>query len=138
LLRKDYIVRQLEEFGKVMAVILGYKNQNDWERFEKEIEEAARKFSAFEIKQAEELSPGDFEKNVVEITSLLPDQKRILAELLFEKMLFYAEQKNEKQFSDLRKKCLSLYRYLLANCTENEFDLGVHYRIKMLEGMAGE
>ena len=29
MLRKDFIIRQIEEFGKVLALIIGYKKQNE-------------------------------------------------------------------------------------------------------------
>ena len=56
MLKKDLILRQLEEFGKVMAVILSFKKVKDWDNFEKEIREAALKFTTFEIDNVESLT----------------------------------------------------------------------------------
>jgi len=30
MLKKDYLIRQLEEFGKVLAVLMNLKKENDW------------------------------------------------------------------------------------------------------------
>lgn len=131
-LRKDYIQRQFEEFGKVLAVILVYKRESDWDKFEKEINEATKKFTALEIGYVETLSNEAFEKEVLLSPTLMQDQKKILATLLFEKMSFYMEKSDEKNYLALKNKCLELYTHLKENFTENEFDLDVHYKLDFL------
>ncbi len=133
MLRKDLIVRQLEEFGKVMAVILGFKKLNDWDKFEKEIEAATEKFTNLEIKTIENLSNTDFEKEVLNHPTLLLDQKKILADLLFEKLNFYAQNNNEEKYKSLKTKCLALYEHIQNNHTENEFDMNVYYKLAILK-----
>jgi len=133
MLRKDYIMRQFEEFGKVMAVILGFKKQNEWEKFEKEISDAAKKFTSFDIDYVENLSFEDFEREISAAPSLLPDQQKILADLLYEKMWYYKEQNDDEKFSDLKMKCLSLYKKFSENLTQNEFNLDVHYKLGVLK-----
>lgn len=133
MLRKDLIVIQLEEFGKVMAVILGFKKQNDWDKFEKEIEAATEKFTNLEIKTIENLSNTDFEKEVLNHPTLLLDQKKILADLLFEKLNFYAQNNNEEKYKSLKTKCLALYEHIQNNHTENEFDMNVYYKLAILK-----
>jgi hypothetical protein len=133
MLRKDLIVRQLEEFGKVMAVILGFKKQNDWDKFEKEIEAATEKFTNLEIKTIESLTITDFEKEVLNHPTLLLDQKKILADLLFEKLNFYAQNNNEEKYQSLKTKCLALYEHIQNNHTENEFDMNVYYKLAILK-----
>jgi hypothetical protein len=133
MLRKDLLVRQLEEFGKVMAVILGFKKQNDWDKFEKEIQEASIKFTGLEIKNIENLTVTDFEKEVLNHPTLLLDQKKILADLLFEKLNFYAQNNNEEKYQSLKTKCLALYEHIQNNHTENEFDMNVYYKLEILK-----
>lgn len=133
MLRKDLLVRQLEEFGKVMAVILGFKKQNDWDKFEKEIQEASIKFTGLEIKNVENLTVTDFEKEVLNHPTLLLDQKKILADLLFEKLNFYAQNNNEEKYQSLKTKCLALYEHIQNNHTENEFDMNVYYKLEILK-----
>lgn len=133
MLRKDLLVRQLEEFGKVMAVILGFKKQNDWDKFEKEIQEAAIKFTGLEIKNVENLTETTFEKEVLNHPTLLLDQKKILADLLFEKVNFYAQNYEEEKYQSLKTKCLALYQHIQKNHTENEFDMNVYYKLAILK-----
>jgi hypothetical protein len=130
--RKDYMVRQLEEFGKVMAVILGFKRDRDWEKFEKEIELAAKKFSGKEIGELEAMSAADFEALITSNNEMTEEQVKMLGELLFEKMLYYKETGNEK-FDDLKNKCTFLYNYYLSNLTQNQLDLGAHYKYELLK-----
>jgi hypothetical protein len=132
MLRKDFIVRQFEEFGKVMAVILGFKKRSDWEKFQEEIYNAGLKFTSLDVNEAENLAIGEFENKIILHPTLLPEQKRMLADLLYEKMFFYVDSGDEEKVEDLRIKCLALYKNYSENLTENEFDMGVHYRIGQL------
>jgi hypothetical protein len=133
MLRKDYIQRQFEEFGKVMAVILGLKREKDWDTFEKEIALATQKFTSLEMQQVEAMDSKSFEEAVLNREDLEQDKKKILAELLFEKMSYYLERDDKAHYASIKEKCLQLYRHLRDNFTENEFDLNTHYRIAFLE-----
>lgn len=135
MLRKDYILRQFEEFGKVLALILGYKNNRDWEKFEREIAEAARKFTSLEISHTEHLTDQEFETEIVLSQSLTQEQKTILATLLFEKMNYYVIHNDRENYLKLKKRCLNLYQHIRDNFTENEFNLDVHYKIEFLGKM---
>ena len=77
MLKKDLLVRQLEEFGKVMAIILGAKKQKDWDKFEKKIYDATIKFTNLEINTVENLDDIDFEKQILNHPTLNQDQKKI-------------------------------------------------------------
>jgi hypothetical protein len=133
MLRKDFIERQFEEFGKVLALILGYKKNNSWEEFEQEIARAAKKFTSFEMEHVENLNGDVFDAEIIGDKSLLYDQRKILANLLFEKMNYYLEKGNDEKFRNLKGKCFKLYRFLETNHTQNEFDLDVHYKLEMLK-----
>ncbi|MEI8137806.1 MAG: hypothetical protein WCH21_10825 [Bacteroidota bacterium] len=133
MLRKDLLVRQLEEFGKVMAIILGTKKQNDWESFEREIHDASIKFTHLEINTVENLDGIDFEKQILNSPTLIQDQKKILADLLFEKLNFYAEKNEGEKYIDRKAKCLKLYQHIQDNHTDNEFDMNVYYKLAILK-----
>jgi len=133
MLRKDLLVRQLEEFGKVMAVILGLKKQHDWDKFEKEIQDASVKFTNIDIKSVELLTETDFEKEILNHPTLLLDQKKILADLLFEKLNFFAQNNEEEKYQNLKRNCLGLYQHIQNNHTENEFDMNVYYKLEILK-----
>ena len=133
MLKKDLILRQLEEFGKVMAVILSFKKTKDWDNFEKEIREAALKFTLLEIDHIESLTETNFEKEILNHSSLKQEQLKILADLLFERLNFYAEKNEETNYNLVKTKCISLYTHLQNNLTENEFDMNVYYKLEILK-----
>jgi hypothetical protein len=133
MLRKDLLVRQFEEFGKVMAVILGFKKQNDLEKFEKEIADATKKFTPFELTAVEFISPDSFEKEILEYPGMKPEQFRMLADLLFEKIKYYLEQEKEEVVPGLKTKCILLYKKYTENFTHNEFNMDVHYKMDFLQ-----
>ena len=136
--KKDFIVRQLEEFGKVMAVILSFKKENDWDKFEKEIAEAAQKFTQLDVRRIESLDPPTFDHEILHHPDLILDQKKILADLLFEKMNFHLEKNDHMAYQHVRANCLALYTHIRANFTENEFDLNVYYKLEYLIQVSDE
>ena len=133
MLRKDFIIRQIEEFGKVLALIIGYKKQNEWTKFEEEIKNAIQKFSSLEMNEIENLNIDFFVSEIVNREGLSLDQKKIIANLMYEKLYFYLFKNENESYSQLKAKCLLLYLHLNENCTTNEFDLDVHYKLSMLQ-----
>ena len=129
--KKDYLQRQFEEFGKVLATLLSFKRNGDWEKFEEEIALATQKFTTLELTLLEALNEVDFKVKTFS-TALSYDQKKILANLLFEKMNSYLERNQTEKFIDLKAKCLALYTHLTSELTHNEFDLEAHYRLEFL------
>lgn len=132
MLKKDFLVRQLEEFGKVMAVILGFKKQQDWDSFEKEMRAATLKFTTLELDAVEKLSEQEFDSQILKHPTLIQDQLKILADLLFERMNFYAFKNDEDNYKSLRSKCISLYTHIQNNFSDNEFDMNIYYKLEIL------
>lgn len=133
MLRKDFIIRQIEEFGKVLALIIGYKKQNEWTKFEEEIKNAIQKFSSLEMNEIENLNIDFFVSEIINREGLSLDQKKIIANLMYEKLYFYLFKNENENYSQLKAKCLLLYLHLNENCTTNEFDLDIHYKLSMLQ-----
>ena len=133
MLRKDFIIRQIEEFGKVLALIIGFKKQNEWTKFEEEIKNAIQKFTSLEMNEIENLNIDFFVSEIVNREGLSLDQKKIIANLMYEKLYFYLFKNENENYSQLKAKCLLLYLHLNENCTTNEFDLDVHYKLSMLQ-----
>ena len=133
MLRKDFIIRQIEEFGKVLALIIGFKKQNEWTKFEEEIKNAIQKFTSLEMNEIENLNIDFFVSEIVNREGLSLDQKKIIANLMYEKLYFYLFKNENENYSQLKAKCLLLYLHLNENFTTNEFDLDVHYKLSMLQ-----
>jgi len=133
MLRKDFIIRQIEEFGKVLALIIGFKKQNEWAKFEEEIKNAIQKFTSLEMNEIENLNIDFFVSEIINREGLSLDQKKIIANLMYEKLYFYLFKNENENYSQLKAKCLLLYLHLNENFTTNEFDLDVHYKLSMLQ-----
>lgn len=131
--KKDLIQRQFEEFGLVLARILGFKRERDWAKFEEELAMALREFSEQEVNLLEEKTPSEFESNIILNTTLSFDKKKIIARLLFEKMLSYEERGNNENYNMLKQKCLLLYSHLREELTHQQFDLEIHYHLESLK-----
>ncbi|WP_317897406.1 hypothetical protein [Aurantibacillus circumpalustris] len=138
MLRKDYIQRQFEEFGKALALLLNLKLNKNWEVFEKEMAEAFKKFTSFELDKIEGLSEEAFNHEITGTPTLLYDQKKILANLLFEKMNVYQERNETEKYLATKTKCQIIYQNLSEDLTQNEYDLEVHYRVEFLRNLNTE
>lgn len=132
MLRKDYIMRQFEEFGIVIGVILGLKRNKEWEKFELEIDKAVKQFTSLELSELRELNLSEFETLIHSSTQLKPDQLKALADLLFEQSFAEQEKNNNKQAVDLLEKSLFLYTIYKNELTSNQFNLETHYRIELI------
>jgi hypothetical protein len=133
MLRKDLILRQFEEFGKVFALILSFKKNQDWDNFEKEAREAMRTFTQLDISVVEQLPPEKFMNEIVEPPTLSFEKKKIVAQLLFEKMDYYGTACQYDKYTELKNKCIAIYQHLAGNLTENEYDMDVHYKLEFLK-----
>lgn len=132
--RKDYLQRQFEEFGKVLAVILGYKGKGDWDKFEQSLNEAAEKLTDLHLPSVEAAG-------MEETMTMLSDnrytasQLKILGTLLFEKLNYYSVTGQEKEFGLCGQKALLIYRHLQQNQTGAEFDLDILYKLNALASL---
>jgi hypothetical protein len=131
MIRKDYLLRQFEEFGKVMAVILGFKKETDWEKFEKEIETAVKYFTSFELNDLIEKDQRSFENIITDSTHLKPEQIKILADLLYERS--FSELMADSDMRKLLAKTNFLYNLFSGQLTANEFNIEVRYRMDLIQ-----
>lgn len=130
--RKDYLQRRLEEFGKVLAQLLLLKKHQNWEEFEKQTQAALENFTSLQLPEIEATDLATFRNTILNSEHLSYQQKKIIAQLLYEKMMYYQELGLEDPFRSLREKCKALYNWLSEDQTENEFDLDVYYKLKEL------
>jgi hypothetical protein len=133
MLRKDYIVRQFEELGKVLAVLAGLKLNKDWHKFEEEISKAVMRYTTVELKIVEESQVQEFEKDIVQSNALNIEQKKMLARLLFEKLSVLLENDSRSDKTEqLKIKCERLYTFISQQLTQSEFDLDAYYKLQFL------
>lgn len=130
--KKDYLQRQFESFGKVIAALFGLRKEKNYADYEKEYVAIFLKFTSLSPEKIEKLDLGQFVSELEGMNQYSQDQFKMLADLLYEKLNFYIETAADKQAENLQKKCLYLYEFLQNNHTENEFNLEIHYRLNLL------
>jgi hypothetical protein len=129
MIKKDYLVKQFEEFGKVLARILNFRNTKDTGPMEMEIRAAVQKYTALEIEHVEGLNTEELGTLMM---SLGDQQLKMLADLLFEKMHFYLMREDDENYLLLKFKCMQMYDLLKARAV-NAFDMDVYYKLQYLQ-----
>ncbi|MBI3519280.1 MAG: hypothetical protein HY062_07975 [Bacteroidetes bacterium] len=135
MLKRDYLVKQFEEFGKVMAVLLGLKRDSKFSEFSDLINESVKKYTATEINYVESIDDGNLTTTLTQEKKLNDEQLKILADLLFEKGNYYSATNHQEQASaNCYKKAFLLYLFLKEHATMN-YSLDMHYKLELLEKM---
>lgn len=135
MLRRDYLVKQAEEFGKVLAVIMGLKRDGLFPDMLEEIYKASQKYTALEILYIEKQENADLIKDLTEDKKLNDEQLKLLADLLFEKAEYYMHAEGAGEASDnAYRKAYILYVFLKKHATTN-YSLDMHYKLELLAKM---
>lgn len=136
MLKRDYLLKQIEEFGKVLSQVLSYKKEHNYLKYEMEISLALKKFSDQDLFELENMEIEAFQTKLTAQGKLDLTQKKLIATVLFEKMTYYEEHFQLDPSYNLKKKCVLLYEDLQKNGTENEYDLDVHYKLSYLRTLS--
>lgn len=135
MLKRDYLVKQFEEFGKVMAVLLGLKKDGFYTELNDTIDEALRKYSSLEINYVESISNENLIETLTQDKKLNDEQLKMLADLMFEKGEYYTSVNSpEEVANNCYKKAHIIYLFLKENATLN-YSLDMHYKIEVLKKM---
>lgn len=132
MLKKDYISRQFEEFGKVLAALISLRKNQKFENYEAEINFLLEKYATTGFQNLESSDRKTFDQEVVLSEKISFLDKKIIASLLFDKMMYFRERLMYEQANQLREKCLLLLEFLKENQTENEYDLDIHFKLQQL------
>ena len=136
--RRDYLVRQFEEFGKVLAMILGLKKDGNFLELLNQIEESARKFTSTEINFAEILDDNKLLDVLIVTKNLNDEQLKMLADLLYEKAEYHLKAQRNQTFetdaTNCYKKAYIIYLFLKERATL-PYSLDTHYKIEVLRKM---
>lgn len=135
MLRRDYLVKQYEEFGKVLAVILGMKRDGLFPDMLEEIHKAAQKYTSLEILYLEKEKDADLIKDLTEEKKLNDEQLKMLADLMFEKAEYYAQSSgSQNDIANCYRKAFLIYSFLKEHATLN-YSLDMHYKLELLAKM---
>jgi len=135
MLKRDYLVKQFEEFGKVMAILLGLKSNGNYPDLLDEINKAAQKYTSTEISFVELLPDEHLINELTREKKLNDDQLKMLGDLVFEKAEYYLKTGfPEKQAPNCYKKAYLIYSFLKEHATGN-YSLDMHYKLELLSKM---
>lgn len=133
MLRKDYIMRQYEQFGIFLGIVFGLKKDNKWPELEELITTSAFKYTKIEIEEAEKLENNDLIEILTQKYSLKEPNLKMLADLLYEKGIGYSELIKEEEARNNFEKALIIYNYIQANSLEIDFSLDMHFKLNSLK-----
>jgi hypothetical protein len=135
MLKRDYLIKQLEEFGKILGQILGLKKEGNLPQLNDMIREASQKYAATEIGFAETIPDELLLATLIDEKKLTDEQLKMLGDLLFEKAEYYlASNWLEAQSLNCYKKSQLIYSFLKEHATIN-FSLDMHYKLELLAKM---
>jgi hypothetical protein len=132
--KRDYLVKQFEEFGKVMAVLLGLKKDGNYPDFLNLINESVKKYTATEIEHVEAISDELLLQVLTNEKKLNDEQLKMLADLLYEKAEYYIHNAENEGAINCYKKANAIYVFLKENATLT-YSLDMHYKLEVLSNM---
>lgn len=135
MLKRDYLVKQFEEFGKVMAILLGLKKDRLFPELSDAIDESLKKYTTLEIKYVESISNESLIETLTQEKKLNDEQLKMLADLVYEKGEYYSSiNSTEEASTNCYKKAYFIYLFLKENATLN-YSLDMHYKLEILKKM---
>lgn len=133
--KRDYLVKQFEEFGKVIGVLLGLKKEGKLSELSELINESVKKYTTTEIDYVESLANENLIEILTQEKKLTDEQLKMLADLLFEKGNYYsATDATEIKSTNCYKKSLIIYTFLKEHATLT-YSLDMHYKLEILDKM---
>ena len=131
---RDLLMRQFEEFGKFLATILGYKQQQDFIEVSKLISEGALKYIGVSIKEVEELEPENLISSLTQEKKLSDEQLKMLADLLYENGINNLNGDLNSYSNTLMNftKAQMLYSFVNFNGTL-PYSLDTHYKLGVIK-----
>lgn len=128
-------MRQYEEFGKFLGIVLGLKNDSKFTELEELINTSAYKYTNIEIEIAEKLPNKDLIQLLTENYELKEANLKMLGDLLYEKGIGYSKQFKEDEAENAFTKALLIFEFVKENSLESDFSLDMHFKINSLKQM---
>jgi hypothetical protein len=132
--KRDLLMRQFEEFGKFLATILGYKQQENYFEVSKLINEVALKYIGVSIEEIEKLETDNLILSLTQEKKLSDEQLKMLADLLYEKGFNNLNSDLNHNESNLIYfvKAQVLFNFVNRNGTL-PYSLDTHYKLEVIK-----
>lgn len=128
--QKDYILRLIEEFSKVLGVMLGFKLDGDYKKAEEVIDEALKKFTATDLNWLMSVEDKELLHELLERKKLNAEQVHIIAELLFQQAEINKANGKDKN-AELCKRSLFLFEWVQEH-QQKSFSVEIAKRVDLL------
>lgn len=127
--KRDYFVKQLEEFGKVLAILMGLKQPGKIHELENLIKETTQKYTGQEIEWLESLTDKNIANTLTEDKKLNDHQLKMCGDLLYEKAEFYFLKQETENAENCLRKAYQIYQFLINQATL-PYSLDTHYKLE--------
>ncbi len=127
--QKDYIMRMIEELGRVLAALMGFREKGESGRALALIDETLTTHFDLNLDQLLAISEEDF---LVEITMVTNEEASLnmIAEMLFQHALFVREENAARSLEAL---CRALLIFYYLDAESDTFNLGWQDRIEEID-----
>ncbi len=126
-------MRQYEEFGKFLGIVLGLKKEEKWLDLTALINTSALKYTKIEIEDAEKLKNAGLIETLTQKHGLEESNLKILADLLYEKGIGYSKLFKEKEANNNFEKAQIIYQDIKNSSLEVDFSLDMHFKLTALK-----
>ena len=123
MIRKDYILRMVQEFAKFLAKIVGLKMEGKLDEALKEIDNIYTGMIDLDPIVLKSLDPGEVMDFLLEEKKYNNHYIKMIAELLFEEGQIYVENGDPISARNVMEKAKILINYLMENDSTFSFDL---------------
>jgi hypothetical protein len=132
--KRDLLMRQFEEFGKFLATILGYKQQENYVEVSKLINEGVLKYIGVSIEEIEKLETDNLILLLTQEKKLSDEQLKMLADLLYEKGFnnLNSDLNHNESYLIYFVKAQVLFNFVNRNGTL-PYSLDTHYKLEVIK-----
>lgn len=137
MLRKDYIMRLYEEFGKFLGVVFGLRKANKWEELSELIKHSAQKYTGIEVEFVEAMETEGIIEKLLKEHHLTTENFKMLGDLLYEKALMYMATDRSEAATRTLQKVFLLFNHVKNDALDSDFSLDMHYKLKNTKELLG-
>lgn len=133
--RKDYLMRYIEQLGKVLAALLGFRQNMDCKGGLQVIDEALKDLTSMDSQEINAIPEDQFINELTVRRKLHMEQVKFIAEMLFQEAEFYGMADMQDDAMQRYRKAYLLYRYI--DETEKTYSVERIERMQLLETLIG-
>ncbi len=129
--QRDYLLRQFEQFGEVLARLLGFKNKGKLDETLEIIDESLIELLKIDSAYLNSLTTDEIINELVGKRYLNVDQLKIAAHLLFEEAEIFFIKENKLNYLPRYHKAMILFEYIEK--AEKVFSIELNEKIEKIK-----